>query len=140
MSLRTLVFRYTVFAVIATLANLAMQRLVLTQGTTAMWFMAAVGLGTMVGLIVKYILDKRWIFADTSTGVKANGKKFGLYTAMGLITTAIFWGVETAFWLTWKTDLMRELGAVLGLGIGYVVKYNLDRRFVFTDSRLEPAI
>jgi hypothetical protein len=29
---------------------------------------------------------------------------------------------------------MRELGAVIGLTIGYVVKYELDRRFVFTPS------
>ena len=139
MTLHTLVFRYTVFAVIATLANLAMQRLVLAGGDSTLWFMAAVGAGTLVGLVVKYVLDKRWIFADTSTGVKAHGKKFGLYTTMGLITTAIFWGTETSFWLIWKTDMMRELGAVLGLAVGYVVKYNLDRRFVFTDSRLEPA-
>ena len=139
MTLRILVFRYTVFAVIATLANLAMQRLVLTGGDSTLWFMAAVGAGTLAGLVVKYVLDKRWIFADTSTGVKAHGKKFSLYTAMGLITTAIFWGTETSFWLIWKTDMMRELGAVLGLAVGYVVKYNLDRRFVFTDSRLEPA-
>lgn len=139
MTLRTLVFRYTVFAVIATLANLAMQRLVLAGGNTTWWFMAAVGAGTLIGLVVKYVLDKRWIFGDTSTGARAHGKKFGLYTAMGLITTAIFWGTETAFWLTWKTDLMREAGAVLGLAVGYVVKYNLDRRFVFTDSRLEPV-
>ena len=139
MTLRTLVFRYTVFAVIATLANLAMQRLVLMGGDTTLWFMAAVAAGTLIGLVVKYILDKRWIFGDTSTGMKQHGKKFGLYTAMGLITTAIFWGTETAFWLTWKTDAMRELGAVLGLAVGYVVKYNLDRRFVFTDSRLEPV-
>ena len=139
MTLRTLVFRYTVFAVIATLANLAMQRLVLMGGDTTLWFMAAVAAGTLIGLVVKYILDKRWIFGDTSTGAKAHGKKFGLYTAMGLITTAIFWGTETAFWLTWKTDAMRELGAVLGLAVGYLVKYNLDRRFVFTDNRLEMA-
>ena len=139
MSLRTLIFRYTVFAVIATLANLATQRVVLTGGETALWFMAAVAAGTLVGLVVKYVLDKRWIFADTSTGVKAHGRKFSLYTAMGLITTAIFWGAETAFWLIWQTDAMRELGAVLGLSVGYVVKYNLDRRFVFTDTRLEPV-
>ena len=139
MTLHTLVFRYTVFAVIATLANLAMQRLVLIGGDSAVWFMAAVAAGTLIGLVVKYVLDKRWIFADTSTGVKAHGKKFSLYTAMGLITTAIFWGMETSFWLIWQTDGMRELGAVLGLAVGYVVKYNLDRRFVFTDGRLEPA-
>lgn len=139
MTLRTLVFRYTVFAVIATVANLALQRVVLMGGDSALWFMAAVAAGTLIGLVVKYVLDKRWIFGDTSTGAKAHGKKFGLYTAMGLITTAIFWGSETAFWLIWKTDMMRELGAVLGLAVGYVVKYNLDRRFVFTDTRLEPV-
>ncbi len=59
---------------------------------------------------------------------------------MGLVTTAIFWGTETAFWLIWGTDLMREVGAVLGLSVGYVTKYLLDRRYVFADStRLEGA-
>ena len=36
----------------------------------------------------------------------------------------------------WRSDPMREAGAVLGLTVGYVVKYNLDRRYVFTDDRL----
>lgn len=136
MSLATLVLRYGFFALIATLANLAVQRVVLLGGDGTAIFMAAVGAGTVVGLVIKYILDKRWIFMDT--GASAHGKKFGLYMAMGVATTAIFWGTETAFWVIWRTDLMRELGAVIGLSIGYVVKYNLDRRFVFTDAALSP--
>ena len=136
MTLQTLILRYAAFAVVATIANLATQRLVLQFGDTAGYFAAAVGAGTIVGLVIKYILDKRWIFYDLETGVKNHGRKFSLYTAMGLITTAIFWGTETAFWLIWQTDMMRELGAVLGLSVGYVVKYNLDRRFVFTDRQL----
>ncbi|MEL7460363.1 MAG: GtrA family protein [Pseudomonadota bacterium] len=139
MSRRMLVLKYTVFAVIATIANLGVQRLVLARGDDAVMFALAVGAGTLVGLVIKYILDKRWIFYDLGTGVKAHGQKFSLYTAMGLITTAIFWGTETAFWMIWQTDAMRELGAVIGLGIGYIVKYNLDRRFVFTDARLGDA-
>lgn len=135
-----LVLKCTVFAVIATIANLGVQRLVLARGDDAVMFALAVGAGTLVGLVIKYILDKRWIFYDLGTGVKAHGQKFSLYTAMGLITTAIFWGTETAFWLIWQTDAMRELGAVIGLGIGYIVKYNLDRRFVFTDARLGDAV
>ena len=99
-------------------------------------FAAAVGAGTMVGLIIKYLLDKRWIFYDQGAGLKDHSQKFSLYTAMGITTTAIFWATETAFWLIWQTDMMRELGAVIGLSIGYVVKYNLDRRFVFTDAQL----
>jgi putative flippase GtrA len=135
-TLQTLIFRYAAFAVIATIANLAMQRAILHYGDTEAYFAAAVGAGTIVGLVIKYLLDKRWIFFDTATGVKSHSRKFLLYTAMGLITTAIFWTTETAFWFVWKTDIMRELGAVIGLSIGYVVKYNLDRRFVFTDQKL----
>ncbi len=139
MSLGTLVLRYAAFAVIATLANLATQRAVLGFGQSAWFFMAAVGAGTLVGLVVKYILDKRWIFFDQETGLKNHGRKFTLYTVMGLVTTAIFWGTETLFWVIWQTTAMRELGAVIGLSIGYVVKYQLDRRFVFPDRLLGRA-
>lgn len=131
MKMRVLILRYATFAVIATVANLGVQRLVLTQGSDALTFAMAVGSGTLVGLVIKYILDKRWIFYDLDTSMKSHGQKFSLYTAMGLLTTAIFWGIETAFWVIWQTDLMREIGAVFGLSIGYVVKYHLDRRFVF---------
>ena len=139
MTLQTLVLRYAFFAVLATLANLATQRGVLWFGDSGAVFGLAVAAGTIVGLVLKYMLDNRWIFGDMSVGVKAHSKRFSLYTAMGLVTTAIFWGMETAFWLVWQTDAMRELGAVLGLSIGYVVKYNLDRRFVFTDTELAQA-
>ena len=139
MTLHALVLRYAFFAVLATIANLATQRLVLWLGDSSTLFALAVGAGTLVGLVLKYVLDKRWIFEDMSVGAKAHGKKFSLYSAMGIVTTAIFWSTETAFWLVWQTDMMRELGAVIGLSIGYVAKYNLDRRFVFTDARLAQA-
>ena len=132
MTLQMLILRYAAFAMLATLANLATQRLVLQAGDSGLHFASAVAAGTLAGLVIKYLLDKRWIFADPSQGLRSHGRKFTLYTAMGLVTTAIFWGTETAFWLTWHSEFMRELGAVIGLGIGYVVKYRLDRRFVFT--------
>lgn len=140
MSPAALVLRYALFAVVATVANLATQRAVLaaTDGTTG--FAAAMLAGTAVGLVVKYLLDKRWIFHDTSSGLRAHGRRFTLYTAMGVATTLVFWASETAFWLVWRTDAMRELGAVLGLAVGYVLKYELDRRFVFPGTgRRAPA-
>ncbi len=139
MTLSTLITRYAAFAALATVANLGAQRLVLAVDDGPVGFAAAVFLGTLVGLVLKYALDKRWIFDDRSTGVAAHGRKFTLYTAMGIVTTAIFWGTETTFWVIWHTDFMRELGAVLGLAVGYVVKYRLDRRFVFTDRVLQAA-
>jgi putative flippase GtrA len=116
----------------ATLANLVAQRAVLAFVEGPEGFAAAVIAGTAVGLVVKYLLDKRWIFHDTTRGARATGRQFGRYTAMGLVTTAIFWATETAFWLVWQTHAAREAGAVLGLAVGYWVKYRLDRAYVFT--------
>jgi putative flippase GtrA len=130
----TLLSLFIAFAALATLANLMTQRIVLSIDDGVWGFAAAVFLGTLIGLVIKYILDKKWIFRDRSTGAAAHGKKFVLYTAMGIITTVIFWVTETVFWLYWQTDTMRELGAVIGLIVGYTVKYQLDRRFVFTPA------
>ena len=133
MSRGTLILRYALFAAVAVLVNLATQRVVLAYPWAApgLGLTVAIAAGTLTGLVVKYLLDKRWIFHDLDTGLAAHGRKFALYTAMGLITTALFWGTETAFWLIWRSDAMREAGAVLGLTVGYVTKYRLDRRFVF---------
>lgn len=134
-----LVLLYTAFAILATIANLGTQRLVLAWDDGAMGFGAAIFAGTLVGLVLKYLLDKRYIFADRSRGLATHGRKFTIYTLMGVVTTLIFWGMETAFWLIWGSDVMRETGAVLGLAIGYAVKYRLDRRFVFrTPAALGP--
>ncbi|MDG4650558.1 GtrA family protein [Roseibacterium sp. SDUM158017] len=133
----TLILRYTGFAVLAVLANLATQRLVLAGAGEigGRRLVAAMAAGTLVGLVVKYLLDKRWIFFDATRGARAQGVQFLLYSLMGVATTAIFWVTETAFWLVWQTDLARETGAVLGLTVGYVTKYALDRRFVFRAAR-----
>lgn len=134
MNKSTLIALYVGFAILATIANLATQRLVLGINDSAWGFAAAVFMGTLVGLALKYVLDKRWIFFDRANGAAAQGKQFFLYSLMGIVTTLIFWVTETVFWVVWQTDGMRELGAVLGLSVGYAVKYQLDRRFVFTQT------
>lgn len=133
MTRTTLVIRYTAFAIVAVLVNLLVQRVVLLGGESVIWFGLAMGAGTLAGLVVKYVLDKRWIFYDVTSGAVAQGKQFGLYSLMGIVTTVIFWVSETTFWAIWGTDFARELGAVIGLSIGYITKYQLDRRFVFKD-------
>ncbi len=140
MSLPLLVSKYAAFAVIATGVNLAVQRAVFHFGPPERALLCALLAGTAAGLVVKYILDKRWIFNDLSSGMRAHSRKFSLYTLMGVFTTLIFWGFETGFWMMWRTESMREAGAVIGLGVGYVIKYQLDRRFVFTDSRLRQGM
>lgn len=132
-----LVLRYGGFAVLATIANLGAQRLVLALIEGTLGYGLAVFTGTAVGLVLKYVLDKKWIFFDQSSGLGTHTRKFSLYTLMGVVTTLIFWGSETAFWWIWQTHAMRELGAVIGLAVGYLVKYNLDRRFVFSSTLVD---
>ena len=131
MNLTMICFRYGAFAIIATVINLAMQRVSLSLYNDSYGIPLAILVGTIIGLIVKFYLDKRWIFYDNSATSTENSKKFGLYTLMGVATTVIFWTLEYGFWVIWQTDLMREVGAVVGLSIGYVTKYQLDKRFVF---------
>lgn len=125
------ILRYVLFAVIATAVNLLTQRLSLWAYDGAASLMIAIIAGTAAGLILKYLLDKYYVFNDARSDLAVHGRQFALYTAMGLITTVIFWATEYSFWLIWQTHMMREIGAILGLGVGYVTKYHLDRRFVF---------
>ena len=137
MSPQILAARYIAFAAIATFANLACQRAVFAAAgagpelSPAVVYAAAISAGTLAGLVLKYVLDKRWIFRDRSRGLQAHGKRFTLYVLMGVATTMIFWGTETVFLIVWRSQFARETGAAIGLSIGYFVKYRLDRRFVF---------
>lgn len=134
-SLIELTLRYTVFAIIAMFLNLAAQRAVLWVEDSPRGLTAAIVAGMGVGLVVKYLLDKYWIFADTSSGLSQHTQKFTLYTLSGVGTTIISCGSEVGFWLIYGTHFMREIGALIGLSTGYAMKYNLDKRFVFRESR-----
>lgn len=123
--------RYAVFAAVATAINVGTQHLTLVAYGGAFALTAAMALGTGTGLVTKYILDKQYIFFDLDNSLRGHTVKFTLYTAMGLATTAIFWGTEILFHLLLPGAGMKYLGAVVGLAIGYVTKYRLDRRYVF---------
>mgnify|MGYP000891416475 CR=1 FL=1 len=130
---------YILFALVATACNLLSQRMVLSVWSGGTGFVVALVAGTGIGLLVKYALDKRWIFHDRETGLQAHGRKFSLYALMGVFTTLIFWGFEFGFDALFGTDVARYTGAVIGLAIGYVAKYHLDKNVTFSGPREEPA-
>src|SRR5262249_53204564 len=120
---RTRLLRYAAFAAAAIAINLLSQTAVLLVAVGyRSCIYAAILYGNVAGLVFKYICDKRWVFEDAGLSVKADGKKFGLYTFFGLFTTAIFWAVELAFHYIFQTQLMTTVGGAIGLIIGYVVK------------------
>ncbi|MDX1735484.1 MAG: GtrA family protein [Halioglobus sp.] len=122
---------YTLCAIIATLANISSQELSLRIYESAYSVTVSVLVGTAVGLIVKYVLDKRYIFRFQADDALHDTHTFAIYTLMGVFTTVIFWGFEFGFHYLFETRHMRYLGGVLGLAIGYYLKYQLDKRFVF---------
>ena len=124
-------FLYVAFAIIVTIINLASQRAVLSFLSGNIGFFLALFFGTLVGVIVGYLLDKNWIFNDETKISQNYGKQFFLYAMTGAIHTPIFWITETLFWFIWMTDQMRELGAILGLLFAYTVKYFILKKYIF---------
>jgi len=127
-----LTFWYTLFAIVATLANIGSQDITTRLYQGRFDITLSVLVGTAVGLLVKYILDKKYIFKYRVANLAHDTRTFLLYISMGIITTLIFWGFEFTFEYLFETKALRYLGGVIGLCIGYVVKYQLDKRYVFT--------
>lgn len=122
---------YTILAIIATLLNIGTQEIVVRShaGTDAITI--SVMVGTAVGLVVKYLLDKRYIFRFKARNAVHDGQTFALYTLMGVVTTAVFWGFEFGFQYWFQSKELRYLGGIIGLALGYFTKYQLDKRYVF---------
>lgn len=125
-----------IFALIATVVNIGMQIIVSTNYTGVLEIYISIIAGTSGGLIVKYILDKRYIFHFSVRDVAHDAKTFSYYIIMGLATTAIFWSLEFSFHHIFQTKEMRYLGGIIGLAIGYLTKYQLDKRYVFCTEAL----
>lgn len=131
LSLRQLTQRYALFAIIATASNLAVQQAVIQLYAGTGQLEVSVFLGTLVGFAVKYMLDKNFIFFDRPASSADELLKVVLYGVTAVATTLIFWGFEFGFLMLWANPTAKFIGAVIGLSIGYVAKYQLDKRFVF---------
>jgi hypothetical protein len=90
--------------------------------------------GTLMGLILKFTLDKKYIFNFVSMQKNHISKKFILYSTMSLFSTLIFWGLELTFDAVFESELFRYIGAFLGLSIGYAIKYLLDKKLIFNEK------
>ena len=126
--------RYAAFAVFATMLNLLFQFLSLQVYTGMASLYVAMSAGTLAGLVVKYILDKKFIFYHKPASKKSDATNFFFYSLTGVFTTFIFWGTEILFDAMLETEIAKYVGAVIGLAIGYVIKYYLDKTFVFRET------
>ena len=126
-----LAITYAVLALIAMATNIGAQELSVRVYHGAFGVPLSVFIGTGVGLVVKYLLDKAFIFRFRARDNLHDVQTFGLYTVTGVVTTAIFWGFEFGFEAAFHSKDMRYVGGLIGLAIGYFTKYRLDKRYVF---------
>lgn len=126
---------YALFAVAATFCNILAQEISIHLLPTNFSLFISIFIGTVVGLVVKYILDKKYIFKYQAKTSKHNRQTFLLYTFVGGFTTLIFWGFEFSFHFLFEANEMRYMGGIIGLTIGYISKYYLDKKFVFTAQK-----
>ena len=131
---------YSLFAGLSTVVNIGSQMLSMLIYSRVYAVEISIFIGTLAGLPLRYFLEKRYIFSFKSKNIKHDGRLFILYSFMGVFTTVIFWGTEYAFHLIFAADVMRYIGGGLGLSIGYYIKYQLDKRFVFVDKSTKAII
>jgi putative flippase GtrA len=131
----TLALKYAFFALVATLTNIGTQYVAFSLYSGEFSLYAAICLGTFTGLIVKYVLDKKFIFFVKANSLSEDTGKFILYSLMGVVTTLIFWGSEILFNGLFEADNAKYVGAAVGLTVGYIIKYQLDKAFVFNTTK-----
>ncbi|MDD9889196.1 MAG: GtrA family protein [Gammaproteobacteria bacterium] len=127
-----IILYYSVFAFIATLANLLAQELTVRTYAGSSNIYIGILAGTLVGLLSKYYLDKRYIFSFQPRTPAEDAQTFVAYSLTGVGTTFLFWVTEIGFDLYFGSKTARYMGAIIGLTIGYVVKYQLDKCYVFS--------
>lgn len=95
---------------------------------------AALFVGTLIALFIKYYCDKQWIFCISASNSCNNFSCFAIYAFNGGLTTTIFWGTELIFYYMFDFSGAQYVGGALGLLIGYILKFQLDKKFVFKEA------
>lgn len=122
---------YGFLALLATAINIGTQDFVNRLVMDGAGLYLPIAAGTATGLISKYILDKKFIFCFRAAGLAHDSRVFLLYSMTGVGTTVIFWGMELSFHFLFGSLEARYLGGVIGLAMGYFIKYKLDKKYVF---------
>ena len=127
----TVLSAYLLIAAVSTVLNLGAQFLVVQYWNIPYVIELSILIGTAVGMPPRYFLEKKYVFFFKSNDIKHDSKLFFLYSFYAVFTTLIFWSVEYVFHIYFSADFMRYVGALAGLSIGFFLKYQIDKKYVF---------
>jgi peptidoglycan biosynthesis protein MviN/MurJ (putative lipid II flippase) len=126
-------FKYILFAILATTVNIFFQYLSFLLIDHKYELYIAMLNGTILGMILKYYLDKNFIFYYVKKEFN-NKNIFLLYIFTSIFTTIIFWAIELWFSYYVNINYSEYIGALVGLTLGYSLKYLLDKQLVFNNQ------
>ena len=124
--LKNKTYLYFLFALFVAPVNLIGQHISLNYHENL--FLAVI-VGSALALVFKYILDSSIVFDGKK---RSNLKTFLTYAFFGACITPIVWIVEVSFLNIFGTVFMRDIGALLGIALAYWIKYEMDKRYVFS--------
>jgi putative flippase GtrA len=81
---------------------------------------------------IKFFLDKYLVFKKTSLKIKETSQEFFKYFGFAILTTIENIGIQ--FVLTNFFNVFLEVSFIIALSIGYITKFFLDRKYVFTND------
>ena len=115
-----LITLYISFCILAMFCNLFVQRIFILT-TFFIRYNHCYRNGYNYRFNSQIFLDKNWIFNNYEKSIFKNMKYFMKYSFFGIATTLIFWSFELSFLYIWKSELAREIGAIIKLSIGYYI-------------------
>lgn len=80
--------------------------------------------------IIKFFLDKYIVFKKSSLKMKETSQEFLKYFGFAILTTIENIGIQFLFTNFFKAP--PEISIIIALSIGYITKFFLDRKYVFT--------
>jgi positive regulator of sigma E activity len=129
MTKKKIFLKYFLFSFFSILINIVSQEITLYFYTNI--FISIIN-GTITGFIFKFYVDKKYIFSGENTIFSM--KELFLYASTAILTTIIFWSFELIFLYLFESKAFKIFGAVLGLSIGFLIKYQLDKKITFNSN------
>jgi hypothetical protein len=125
---------YSFFVAVGITTNLITQLLVAKVLTQVFQIYIGMSLGALTSMLVKFQLDRHYIFLCRPSSLITRGRQFFFYSLFGIVNISCFWSAELTFHFLFQAPSMRYVGAFIGLIVGHALKYRVDKRLVFKDA------
>ncbi len=140
-------FLYILFAVCSTILNFTVQKIseavLYSFNSNILTFslyknidiatLLKLGIATIAAFVFKYLADRFLVFKkEKYTTAQKEIAGIGLYTLFSVFTTLLFWAVQLSFKVYFQLEY---IGLILGLAVGYTLKFFLDKYFVFAGEK-----